>query len=153
MSSKFFWKLSKRSFSLLPTACCFLAFSFGSRAIAIERKSDAAVNPSASHYLAQTTPSNSSPSNSSTQPAQPRLRPNFSEEERKRRFNQRGFADTFLSDSLNGVSDLLGGGSGGSEFAGGNQGLSPLTPEQRGIIQQPTFDPTDVIIPRSGINR
>lgn len=97
---------------------------------------------------AQTTNSN----HSSIQ--QPRLRPNFSEEERRRRFNQRGFTDTFLSDSLNGVSDLLGGDSGGLDSGGGgDKGLSPLTPEQRGIIQQPKFDPTDVIIPRSGIKR
>lgn len=148
MARKFFWKLSKVTFYLLPAVCCLLAPSFTLRAIAIEGEPNANLQTPASHYLTQTTPSSSS-----TQPAQPRLRPNFSEEERKRRFNQRGFADSFLSDSLNGVSDLLGGGSGGSEFAGGNKGLSPLTPEQRGIIQQPTFDPTDVIIPRSGINR
>ncbi|MCS6794165.1 MAG: hypothetical protein NZ660_16260 [Oscillatoriaceae bacterium SKYG93] len=90
-------------------------------------------------------------SNSSIQ--QPRLRPNFSEEERRRRFYQKGFTNTFLLDSLNGVSDLLGGDNSGLEFSGGNKSLSPLTPEQRGIIQQPKFDPTDVIIPRSGIRR
>lgn len=90
---------------------------------------------------------------SSTQPAQSRMKPNFSEEERRMRFNQKGFGDTFLNDSLNGVSDLLGGNNNGGGFAG-NDGLSPLTPEERGIIQQqPSFDPTDVIIPRSGSRR
>src|SRR5689334_7504997 len=74
------------------------------------------------------------PAESLTQPSQSRLKPNFSEEERKTRLNQRGFADTFLNDSLNGVSDLLGGGNNGGGFAG-NEGLSPLTPEERGITQ------------------
>lgn len=90
-----------------------------------------------------------SPASSSTQPPPPRIRPNFSEEERKN-FNQRGFKNTFLLDSLNGLSDPLGGGTAGTGFTG-NDALSPLSPQQRGIA--PGFDPTDVIIPRSGLER
>lgn len=86
------------------------------------------------------------PANPSTQPAPRRLKPTFSEEER-RGFNQRGFKNTFLMDSLNGMSDPLGGGAAGTEFTG-NEGLSPLSPQNRGIF--PGVDPTDVIIPRSG---
>ncbi len=80
----------------------------------------------------------------------PRLRtpiqPTFSEEER-RGFQQRGF-DNFLRDALNGNSDPIGGGTigGGVES---NAGLEPISPEVRGI--GPTFDPTDVIIPRGGV--
>lgn len=85
---------------------------------------------------------------SSNQPARRRLQPSFSEEERKG-FDQKGFSN-FLIDALNGNSDPLGGGtiSGGVES---NAGLSPISPQERGII--PTFDPTDVIIPRSGVRR
>ncbi len=80
----------------------------------------------------------------------PRLRtpiqPTFSEEER-RGFQQRGF-DNFLLDALNGNSDPIGGGTigGGVES---DAGLVPISPESRGI--GPTFDPTDVIIPRGGV--
>ncbi|AFY83286.1 hypothetical protein [Oscillatoria acuminata] len=80
----------------------------------------------------------------------PRLRtpiqPTFSEEER-RGFQQRGF-DNFLRDALNGNSDPMGGGTigGGVES---DAGLEPISPEVRGI--GPTFDPTDVIIPRGGV--
>ncbi|MBD1939469.1 hypothetical protein [Microcoleus sp. FACHB-68] len=89
------------------------------------------------------------PANPSTQPAPRRLKPTFSEEER-RGFDQRGFKNTFLMDSLNGMSDPLGGGAAGAEFTG-NEGLSPLSPQNRGIF--PGVDPTDVIIPRSGVRR
>lgn len=89
------------------------------------------------------------PVNPSTQPAPRRLKPTFSEEER-RGFDQRGFKNTFLLDSLNGLSDPLGGGAAGAEFTG-NEGLSPLSPQNRGIF--PGVDPTDVIIPRSGGRR
>lgn len=80
----------------------------------------------------------------------PRLRtqiqPTFSEEER-RGFQQRGF-DNFLLDALNGNSDPMGGGTiGGAVESDG--GLVPISPEFRGIA--PTFDPTDVIIPRGGV--
>jgi hypothetical protein len=79
-----------------------------------------------------------------TQPIKDRIRPSFSEEER-RDFTQRGFSNTFLQDSLNGVGDPL-----GSSSIGGvkesNSAISPLSPQDRGIL--PAFDPTDVIIPR-----
>ncbi|WP_017716848.1 hypothetical protein [Kamptonema formosum] len=80
-------------------------------------------------------------------PARQRLKPNFSEEER-RGFSQRGFKNTFLNDGLNGNSDPLGGGTPGGALEG-NQGLSGISAQERGIV--PAFDPTDVIIPRSGI--
>ncbi|MCT7961716.1 hypothetical protein NG791_13645 [Laspinema sp. D1] len=80
----------------------------------------------------------------------PRLRtpiqPNFSEEER-RGFEQRGF-DNFLRDALNGNSDPMGGGTIGGAVES-DAGLAPISPESRGI--GPTFDPTDVIIPRGGV--
>ncbi|HEY9835590.1 MAG TPA: hypothetical protein V6D27_01625 [Vampirovibrionales bacterium] len=75
-----------------------------------------------------------------------RIQPTFSEEER-RGFQQRGF-DNFLRDALNGNSDPIGGGTiGGAVESDG--GLMPISPETRGI--GPTFDPTDVIIPRGGV--
>ncbi|MBD2043741.1 hypothetical protein [Microcoleus sp. FACHB-672] len=89
------------------------------------------------------------PANPSTQPAPRRVKPTFSEEER-RGFDQRGFRNTFLMDSLNGLSDPLAGGAAGAEFTG-NEGLSPLSPQNRSIF--PGVDPTDVIIPRSGGRR
>ncbi|MCU0516355.1 MAG: hypothetical protein MUC60_05690 [Oscillatoria sp. Prado101] len=87
------------------------------------------------------------PNSVAAPPARQRLKPNFSEEER-RGFNQRGFKNTFLNDGLNGNSDPLGGGTPGGALEG-NQGLSGISAQERGIV--PAFDPTDVIIPRSGI--
>ncbi|HEY9811783.1 MAG TPA: hypothetical protein V6D13_20835 [Halomicronema sp.] len=81
-------------------------------------------------------------------PQQQRLKPNFSEEER--RFNSRGFKDSFLMDSLNGLSDPLGGGSAGTSVVN-KDSLAPISAQERGIL--PAFDPTDVIIPRPGVNR
>ncbi|MBW4497922.1 MAG: hypothetical protein KME26_33660 [Oscillatoria princeps RMCB-10] len=87
------------------------------------------------------------PASAPAQPARQRLKPNFSEEER-RGFSQRGFTKTFLNDGLNGNSDPLGGGTPGGGLEG-NQGLRGISAQERGIV--PAFDPTDVIIPRSGI--
>lgn len=75
-----------------------------------------------------------------------RIQPTFSEEER-RGFEQRGF-DNFLLDALNGNSDPIGGGTIGGAVES-DAGLVPISPEARGI--GPTFDPTDVIIPRGGV--
>ncbi|MCT7971843.1 hypothetical protein [Laspinema olomoucense] len=74
------------------------------------------------------------------------IQPTFSEEER-RGFEQRGF-DNFLRDALNGNSDPMGGGTIGGAVES-DAGLVPISPEVRGI--EPTFDPTDVIIPRGGV--
>lgn len=92
-----------------------------------------------SSVLAQETP---------VKPQQQRLKPNFSEEER--RFNNRGFKDSFLMDSLNGLSDPLGGGSAGISVVN-KDNLAPISAQERGIL--PAFDPTDVIIPRPGVSR
>ncbi|MEB3831795.1 hypothetical protein [Phormidium sp. CCY1219] len=80
------------------------------------------------------------------EPIRRRIQPTFSEEER-RGFQQKGFSN-FLTDALNGNSDPLGGGTigGGVESDGG---LSPISAEERGLL--PSFDPTDVIIPRGGL--
>lgn len=85
----------------------------------------------------------------SREPEVRRLRPSFSEEER-RGLPERGFSNSFLNDALNGMSDPLGGGTvGGGELEGGQVGeISPL---DRGLI--PAFDPTDVIIPTSGVKK
>jgi hypothetical protein len=74
-----------------------------------------------------------------------RIQPTFSEEER-RGFQQRGF-ENFLLDALNGNSEPMGGGTIGGAVES-DAGLVPISPEARGIA--PTFDPTDVIIPRGG---
>lgn len=72
-----------------------------------------------------------------------RLRPTFSEEE-SRGIEERGFADSFLGDALNGVSDPLGGGTvGGGQVE--REGFRDLTPRDRGLV--PATDPTDVFIP------
>lgn len=76
----------------------------------------------------------------------PVVAPSFSEEER-RGFKQRGFTNTFLSDGLNGTSNPLGGGTSGGGLE--SNGLRAISAQERGIV--PVFDPTDVIIPRSGI--
>ncbi|MCT7949624.1 hypothetical protein NG798_07480 [Ancylothrix sp. C2] len=86
--------------------------------------------------------------NEQQKPQQQRLKPNFSEEER--RFSNRGFNDSFLNDSLNGLSDPLGGGSAGMSV-GEKNNLAPISAQERGIL--PAFDPTDVIIPRPGVRR
>lgn len=86
--------------------------------------------------------------NEPQRPQQQRLKPNFSEEER--RFNNRGFKDSFLGDSLNGLSDPLGGGSAGISVVE-KDNLAPISAQERGIL--PAFDPTDVIIPRPGVRR
>lgn len=86
--------------------------------------------------------------NESQRPQQQRLKPNFSEEER--RFTNRGFKDSFLGDSLNGLSDPLGGGSAGMSVVE-KDNLAPISAQERGIL--PAFDPTDVIIPRPGVRR
>jgi hypothetical protein len=95
--------------------------------------------PSYTTDLAQADPSENAPR---------RIRPTFSEEER-RGFDQKGFSN-FLEDALNGNSDPLGGGTIGGEFDT-NAGLTPLSGEERGFTRP--FDPTDVIIPRSGLRR
>ena len=86
--------------------------------------------------------------NQPQRPQQQPLKPNFSEEER--RFSNRGFSDSFLIDSLNGLSDPLGGGSAGMSVVE-TDNLAPISAQERGIL--PAFDPTDVIIPRPGVRR
>jgi hypothetical protein len=86
------------------------------------------------------------PASAPAQPARQRLKPNFSEEER-RGFKQRGFTNTFLSDGLNGTSNPLDGGTSGGGLE--SNGLRAISAQERGIV--PVFDPTDVIIPRSGV--
>ncbi|HIK31561.1 MAG TPA: hypothetical protein IGS17_06470 [Oscillatoriales cyanobacterium M59_W2019_021] len=83
------------------------------------------------------------------EPEPQRLRPSFSEEER-RGFDERGFSNRFLNDALNGISDPLGGGTvGGGELEGLEVG--EISPIDRGLI--PAFDPTDVIVPTTGIRK
>lgn len=83
------------------------------------------------------------------EPERRRLRPSFSEEER-RGLEEKGFSSSFLNDALNGMSDPLGGGTvGGGESPGLDGG--EITPLDRGLV--PAFDPTDVIIPTSGIKK
>jgi hypothetical protein len=80
---------------------------------------------------------------------QRRLRPSFSEEER-RGLEEKGFSNSFLNDALNGISDPLGGGTvGGGELEGMEVG--EISPNDRGLI--PAFDPTDVIIPTAGVRK
>lgn len=108
---------------------------------------------SSARVMAQETPPclvEARPGPSPVPPCPPKLRtpiqPTFSEEER-RGFQQRGF-DNFLRDALNGNSDPIGGGTIGAGVES-DAGLEPISPEVRGI--GPTFDPTDVIIPRGGV--
>lgn len=83
------------------------------------------------------------------EPEQRRLRPSFSEEER-RGLDEKGFSRSFLNDALNGSSDPLGGGTAGD---GASEGLEvgEISPLDRGF--PPIFDPTDVIIPTSGVKK
>jgi hypothetical protein len=78
-----------------------------------------------------------------------RLRPSFSEEER-RGLDDKGFSSSFLNDALNGISDPLGGGTiGGGELEG--LAVGEISPIDRGLI--PAFDPTDVIVPTAGVSK
>lgn len=83
------------------------------------------------------------------EPEQRRLRPSFSEEER-RGLDEKGFSSSFLNDALNGMSDPLGGGTVGGSASEGLE-VGEISPIDRGLI--PTFDPTDVIIPTAGIKK
>lgn len=83
------------------------------------------------------------------EPEPRRLRPSFSEEER-RGLDERGFSGSFLNDALNGISNPLGGGTvGGGELEGLE--LGDISPIDRGLI--PAFDPTDVIVPTTGVRK
>jgi hypothetical protein len=80
-----------------------------------------------------------------------RLRPTFSEEE-ERGFQERSFADSFLSDALTGMADPLGGGSVGGDVEG-DMILDELEPGDRGFTLEPGFDPTNVIIPLDAVSK
>ena len=83
------------------------------------------------------------------EPEPRRLQPTFSEEVRVG-FDEKGFSSTFLGDALNGISDPLGGGTvGGGDLE--DVGLGEISPVDRGLV--PAFDPTDVIIPTSGVRK
>ncbi|NJN60578.1 MAG: hypothetical protein HC795_02700 [Coleofasciculaceae cyanobacterium RL_1_1] len=85
-------------------------------------------------------------------PTPSRLRPTFSEED-ERGLQQRSLADSFLGDALTGMADPLGGGGGIGGDVDGDMTIDELEPGDRGLILEPGFDSTDVIIPLDTISK
>jgi hypothetical protein len=85
-------------------------------------------------------------------PTPARLRPTFSEED-ERGLQPRSLADSFLGDALTGMADPLGGGGGIGGDVDGEMTIDELEPGDRGLILEPGFDPTDVIIPLDMISK
>ncbi len=85
-------------------------------------------------------------------PTPSRLRPTFSEED-ERGLQQRSLADSFLADALTGMADPLGGGGSVGGDVDGDMTIDELDPGDRGLILEPGFDPTDVIIPLDAVSK
>ena len=81
-----------------------------------------------------------------------RLRPTFSEED-ERGLQERSLADSFLGDALSGMADPLGGGGSVGGDLDTDMLLDELEPGDRGLILEPGFDSTDVIIPLDTISK